>query len=190
MAVDTDIANAALDKLGIGGITAMDEDSVPARACLRVYARLRRAELRKHVWNFARTQVQLPADSDVPLFDFNYQYQLPPDWLRMLPPHVAVNSTTFDWQIMGRKILSNDVAPLNLNYVRDVTDVNTMDDLFRDALAARMAQEMCEELTQSNTKQELAKAAYKDAMSEAKKINAFENVSAEAPEDEWVTVRA
>lgn len=190
MASDAEIANGALQKLGAGFIVALSDDSVQARACTRCYDRLRRAELRKHSWNFARERAQLAADVTAPLFSYANAFTMPADLLRLMPPDPMMNSGSLDWQIEGRKILTNDSAPLNIVYIKDVTDANMMDELFRDALSARMANEMCEELTQSNQKKADAVLAYKLAVSEARKINAFENISAEAPEDDWVTVRA
>ena len=190
MASDVEISNAALQKLGAGSIISLADESVQARACTRCYSRLRRAELRKHGWNFARARAQLAADVTAPLFTYANQFQLPSDFLRMLSPDPIMNINTFDWQIEGLKILTNDSAPLDLVYINDVTDPNTMDELFRDALSARMALEMCEELTQSNQKKADALIAYKTAIAEARRINAFENISAQAPEDDWVTVRA
>ena len=64
-----------------------------------------------------------------------------------------------------------------------------MDILFREALAARMAYEMCEELTQSNTKKAELKEEYMDAIKAARKASAIQNVPQVGVEDSWITVR-
>ena len=64
-----------------------------------------------------------------------------------------------------------------------------MDALFREALATKLAIEICEEIAQSNTKNADLKDDYRDIINRARKANAIENVSAEPPEDTWLTVR-
>lgn len=183
------ICNAALQKLGAERINALDEDTANARSCNAAYERLRDAELRAHTWNFAKSRASLAAAADAPAFGKERSFPLPADWLRMLPPYPEMNMNDLDWEIEGKRIYTNDSAPLQIRYVKQVTDPNEMDALFREALAARMAMEMCEEITQSNTKKQLVQEDYKMAIREARRTNAIEGISAEPPDDTWVTVR-
>jgi hypothetical protein len=185
MASVVGICNRALQKLGAARITSLTEDSRNARSCNNAYEAVRDAELRAHTWTFAIKRAQLAADSDAPLFDFDNQYSFPSDCLRILPP----NDTFLDWQMEGRKILTDDAAPLEVRYVARITDPNLFDAEFVEAVAAKLAEEICEEITQSNTKKEVAKRDYKDAISRARKTNAFESLSAEPPEDSWIAAR-
>lgn len=189
MASVVGICNAALQKLGAERINALDEDSANGRSCNAAYERLRDAELRAHPWRFAMTRDSLPADADAPAFGKARSFQLPANCLRVLPPYPEMNANDLDWEIEGRKIYTNDGAPLQIRYTKIVTDPNEMDALFREALASRMAHEMCEEITQSNTKQQLAADNYKMAIREARRTNAIESISADPPEDTWITVR-
>jgi hypothetical protein len=95
-----------------------------------------------------------------------------------------------DWVVEGGFILTNDSAPLQIRYVSRMTDVNLMDGLLRETISTHMALEMCEELTQSNTKKETLRADLKEVITDAKKANAIENVPMESPEDSWVTGRS
>lgn len=186
MASVVGICNRALQKLGAARITSLTEDSRNARSCNNAYEAVRDAELRAHTWTFAVKRAQLAADSDAPLGDdFDLQYSFPSDCLRILPPA----ETYLDWTIEGRKILTNDVAPLNVRYVYRVTDPNKFDAEFIEAVAAKLADELCEEITQSNSKQAAARQSYKEAIARARKSNAFESLSAEPPEDSWVAAR-
>ena len=189
MASEVEICNAALQKLGAQRITALTDNSVNARACNAAYARLRVAELRKHSWNFAIARDALAVDATAPAFGRANSFTLPSAFLRLLPPYPEDNLSDRDWIIEGRAILTDESAPLYVRYIADVTDPNTMDPLFRDALAARMAWEMCEEITQSNTKRQLATADYNEAIAAAKRTNAIEMVPAKSPDDTWITVR-
>lgn len=186
MASEVSISNMALAKLGEGRITSLTQDSKAARECNNCYTELRDQLLRSHPWNFTKTRVTLaPASTDTTA-DYIYTYNWPADALRVLPPR----DHDVDWQIEGRAILTNWGDELKLVYVKQVTDANTMDPLFREMLACKMALHMCEALTQSSQKKEDIRQQYKDALAEARRTNAIEQVSAEPPEDTWVTCRA
>jgi hypothetical protein len=184
-----DICNRALQKLGAERITSLTQDSVNARACNLAFEPVRDAELRAHPWNFAITRTTLAEDATAPEFGYTAQFTLPSDCLRLLPPDPASNITDLDWQIEGRKILTNEVSSLEIRYIKREEDSNQYDSLFTEALACALAMELCEELTQSNTKAQTVREDYKRVMREARKLNAFENISAEQQTDTWLTVR-
>lgn len=185
MASEVSICNMALQKLGASRITSLNEDSRNARSCNACYSTLRDSELRKRSWGFARKQAQLAASTTEPLFGYEYAYLKPSDCLRILPP----NDATVDWRTVGRYIYTDWGAPLDLEYIFRVTDPNQMDDTFREALACKMAHHMCEEITQSNQKKADALLEYRAAIAEARQVNAFEDISAEPPEDSWISAR-
>jgi hypothetical protein len=189
MASVVEICNRALQKLGAKRITAISEDSVNARACNTAYDPLRRAELRAHPWSCAVARVQLAASSTDPVFVKQNSFPLPSDYVRLLPNDEGYNYNSLDWQIEAGNIITDDSAPLNVRYIYDLTDPNLMDALFREALSARMALEMCEEITQSNQKKESLRQDYKDAIREARRVNAILKIAEKPPEDEWITVR-
>lgn len=190
MASKVEIANRALQILGAKRIVSLTEDSRNARAINAAFEPVKRAELRKHPWCFAIRRVQLAASSTAPAFTKGNSFPLPSDFIRLLPPDPEDNMNDLDWNIEGRNIITNDSAPLDVRYIYDVTDVNEMDVLFRESLAAKLAEQLCEEITQSNTKVATAGVFYKDVLAEARRTNAIEKVSDEPPEDEWVTCRS
>lgn len=189
MASDVEIANRALQTLGAKTITALSDDSRNARSVNACFIPLRQKELRIHTWNFAVERVVLAASATAPTFERATAYPLPSDFLRLLAPDPEGNYNNRDWQIEGRSIITDDTGALNLRYIKDVTDPNLMDPLFREALAMSIAYNLAEPITQSNTKKKDAYALYNDVIAEAKKVNAIERIALEAPEDTWVTVR-
>lgn len=186
---DVAVCNLAMQKLGAARIASLTEDSQNAIELNACYEHLRKLELRKHVWNFARTRASLAASATAPAFDYDAAYPLPVDCLRLIPP--AVNE--LDWQIERHEganaILSNDGAPLEIIYIADVTDPTKFDDCFTEMLACRIADHLSEKITGSTTKGEKAMKDYEIARRVAKQINAFENISAEPPEDPWLAAR-
>jgi hypothetical protein len=190
VASDVEIANRALQMLGAKRISALSEDSVNGRACTTCYEALRDAELQDHPWSFAIQRYSLAADATAPAFGPGNAYTLPSGHLRLLPPDPTGASPYRDWLVESGKVLTDYGAPLEVRVVMQISDCNAMSPLFREALACRMAFEMCEEITQSNSKKESLRADYEAIIRRAKKSNAIESVPAEAPEDSWITGRS
>jgi len=185
MASVVGICNSALSKLGALRIASLSDSSKNARACNDAYERVRDATLRKHGWNFAIARAELAADATAPDFGPAYQYPLPSDCLRVLPP----NDYDLEWVIEGRNILTDWTAPLEVRYIKRVTDPNEMDPLFREVLACELALDLCEQITQSNTKKAGIKEDRKEMLAEARRTNAIEQTAQELPEDDWITAR-
>jgi len=191
---DVSICNLALQKLGASRIVSLTEDSPNARACNACYEAMRDLELRKHRWSFAITRVALAADATAPVFGPAYQYTLPAGFLRLLEPDPEANYNTLDWTIESgsngsRKLLTNFTAPVQIRYIRRVTDPTEFDSAFVEVLACRIAIQTCEAITQSNSKKEDVKEQYRDAAREARRANAIEAVSGELPVDTWDSAR-
>lgn len=180
-----DCCNSALQKLGAGSIMALTDNSREARQCTLAYDSNRRSELRKYRWNFAIKREVLAPDAIAPNFDFAYAFTLPSDCLRILLPA----DSYLDWVLEGRKILTNAGATLNLRYIADITDATQWDSTFYDMLAISMAMDMCEAITNSSSKRVVLEQEYKDCRAEARSNNAFERLSAEAPDDTFWLVR-
>jgi hypothetical protein len=183
------ICNLALQLLGAQRIVALTEDSKNARSVNSCFEALRDAELRAHVWNFAIKRTTLAPSSTDPDFDFDYAFPLPTDFLRL----IGKAEHGLDWQIesVGDQscIVTNDGDTLEIKYVAKIVDPTRFDPLFVQALAAKIAEFCCEEITQSNTKQAKATQHYKESIAMARKINAFEQTVPEEPEDPWLYAR-
>lgn len=186
---ETSICNLALQKLGAGRIASLSENSPKARACSDCYEAMRDKELRAHRWSFAITRAELAADATDPAFGPTKQYTLPVGFLRLLEPDDAANDNMLDWRIEGRVIVTDYTAPLQIRYIERVTDPTLFDATFVDALACRIALQICETVTQSTSKKADVKDEYKDSVREARRTNAIEGVSAEPPTDPWITAR-
>jgi hypothetical protein len=185
MPSSVDVCNRALSRVGAARITSLTDDTKPARACNSAYAHVRDEVLRAHPWNAAISRASLAKLADAPAFGYDAQYQLPADCLRV----VEVYDTTLPWVVEGRKLLSDDGTPLSIRYVRREEDVNQWDALLVNAVAARMAMELCEELTQSNTKRQIATQEYEGFLSRARMADGQESSPMPFEEDAWITAR-
>lgn len=192
------IANRALTKLGAARIASLSDDNKQARAISSCFEDLRDDELRAHRWSFALKRTSLAALSDAPAFGYTYQYELPSDCLRIdmvndeYPAAIMDNyigAEYNDWVIEGGMILTDIAAPLLLRYISQVTDPTVWDINFREALASRIAYEICEDLTQSDTKKQFAMQDYKRAITQAIRTNSIERPPVMPPDNQWVISR-
>lgn len=195
MASDVETANSALQKLGQDRIASLSDDSPAARSCNVAIFRIRDKLLRgRNAWNFAIVRAQLAASVTAPLFGKANAFPLPSDFLRLLPLDPVDNVNTDDRQIEShgstRAIVTDEDAPLDIRYVRRVTDPNEMDSLFLELWATDLALDICLDVTGSNTKKEALRADRKAILEEAKAVNAYESVAPVPPTDPWITVRA
>ena len=188
MATATDVCNAALIKIGEKRITSAGfatPTNERERVCSEHYERLRDAELRKNVWNFAIKRAVLSEDASAPTGeDYTVRYALPSDYIRMIELY-----ETDDYQIENGYILCNVDSTLNIRYVYKVTVVNSFDPLFYDALACRIALELCDRITQKRAKRSEIIEEYKAFMLTAAQVDAIENPTRALPEDDWIMVR-
>jgi hypothetical protein len=206
MASVIDVCNRALQKLGAKRISALTDQTPSARACALAYPIIRQSELRKYDWNFAISRVQLAADSPAPTWGRQNSFTLPADYIKLTNAYpetlsndintvgvsvafTAESTGMRDWVIEGKKIVTNDSSPLNLRYIADITDTSMWDAIFVEVVATAMAYELCEELTQSNTKKSDIAQAYKTIIDSAKHASSIEIAPADPPPDTWLTCR-
>lgn len=183
------IANQALVLLGASRITDFTDGSVNADTVTVMYEPTKEALLTEYPWKFAIKRVAITIDGTAPAFGRAGRYALPADYLSPLAPYPEDNYEELDWIIEGGYIITDDSTPLNFRYIYEVTDATLFDPLFKKALAARLALEMCEQITQSNTKLQSISEIYKEAIALARQKNAFEQANHLPPVDSWISCR-
>jgi hypothetical protein len=197
MASDVEVMIATCIKLGEEPITSRSDEGKAARVLDARFDAIRDAELRRHTWAFTVARTQLSALSTTPSFGYAYEYQLPTDCLRLLQVGLYDCASLSDrrtaegspFAIEGRKLLTDQGAPLPLRYVRRATTVGDWDATFIEALASRVAYECCEAITGSSGKKQDAWADYKQALAEAQQAGAVETPSQPIADDTWITAR-
>ncbi len=151
MPSETDVLNDALGQIGANRISAIDDGSINANHCLTFYPMLRDSALRSHHWNFAMKRVELAQVAATPAFEFQFQYTLPADCLKV----VEYNGASLDtsqltlleavqpgrYKIEGRRLLTND-GEVKIVYISRVTDPNVMDAVFVQALSTWLASKL------------------------------------------------
>ncbi len=190
MTSKVEIINKALQKIGEQFITSILDDSEQARAANRIYDTVLREVLRVHPWNFAITRAALAADVETPIWEFENQFTFPADLVRLLGIENLTHTTReSSYKVEGRRIVSNFDAPLNIKYIKLEEDPNQYDSLFVDAFATKLAIEMVETLTQSNTKKSALLAEFSEIFVRAKRVDGQEDPFIRFEEDDWILTR-
>lgn len=198
MASSVDIVNIALTLLGESRIMNLTDNTKPAREANAIFEYTRDALLGGFNWSFAKVRAQLPALVDVPEFGFDNKFQMPVDCLRLIfvgDYYVGADLTNYrgsdtsEFAIEGREILTNLAAPLNIRYIKKITDASQFSPNFTYALAAKLAVDLAEPLTQSETKAARAESRFMYEIRQAVRANAIELPPEKLPDDEWVLAR-
>jgi hypothetical protein len=193
------IINRGLQLLGAPSINSLADNNRGARAMNVAYQPTLEALLRSYFWNFAIKRAQLVAAAVGPLFGKANAYPLPGDFIMLAPndQYYAVGAgqqligspVITDWQIEGNTIVSDDPSPINIRYVSsNITEAN-FDFSFAEALSADLAVQCAEAITQSATKVQQARVAYKDAIDTARQRKSFEDRPVRAPVSSWILAR-
>ena len=192
---DIAICNRALDMLGADPIVSFDDATQVGRLCKRNYEPVRDAVLRAYPWNPAIRRAALPALAEAPAWGFAFQYALPegPEplcCLRVLTIESESAGQAAEYRIEGRRILSDEGAPLRILYIAQITDPTRFGPLLADAIAARLAAELAYPLTASTSLGQAMGQSYRDKLAEARAIDAQEGTAGRLSADEWLESRA
>ncbi|ANZ44220.1 hypothetical protein [Cloacibacillus porcorum] len=185
---ETDICNRALVLAGCSrGITSMGEGSTEAAICRRVYLPALRSLLSEYPWRWA-TRIVAPAEMEVSVPGWRRLYDLPEDCLVVtrIFNEAEANApfTVLMAEDLGNyvKAVATDLYQASMEYVSSAASAD-MPELFAEALAYRIAMEVCVALKGGdiNMREHLAKF-YNEAVRRAAWNDANECV---VTCDEW-----
>lgn len=194
MPTKIDVANLAALKLGAEWISSFNDETKFARSIKLCYDRLLYAELAKNRWAFAIKRASLPALANAPAWGFERQFLLPVDCLRLDWVNGAGRSeylanflpdSTSPFKVEGSNILTDLEAPLQIRYVGKIDNPELWDPCFLDAFAARLAAEVCEAVTQSDSKKKMLWSEYESSIATARRMSAIQNPPSSIPDDSW-----
>ena len=158
------IANLALSNLGEAPIQNLSDDNARARICNARIDDVIRGTLRMHDWNTAMKRVALTGIGE-PLFGFNKTFQLPSDFIKIIEVWPVSK-----FRIQGDTLLSNEDT-LNILYIAEPVDVNTLDVLLGEAISLKLAVEISETLTGKDGLKERMMQKWIMALQEARSAN-------------------
>ncbi len=182
MASITGVCNIALVKIGVDPISNINDPTTkPARTCLALWDSNRDAVLEAAKWKCASKRDELVKLEATPLFDWDYQYQLPSDYIR----DIAVKDG-FPYLIEGDRLLCNENECF-LRYVYRLTTTGSYHPTLVEAMAARLASELAVPLKASPTLRTSMFQEFQLILTTAQVVNAYDNACDEqvVKEDSW-----
>lgn len=183
MASETSIVNQALALIGQQKLSSLNDSSPSAQAAALVFSDIRDAVLRDHKWNFAATRVKLARLAETPISEWVYCYQLPSDFIRLLPTE---NEAVYE--VEGRKILSNE-SELIIKYIKQEKDTNIYDPMFVRALIHRLGSELANTIAGSVSLSNDLYEKYSRLLAEARGVDAREGRKQKFRKTSWVKAR-
>lgn len=185
MTTDVQIANTALGGLlGAARISALSDDTKSGRAVNAVFEQVKDFVLKAHPWNETITRATLTNTGTAPDWGYDYAYNLPADYLRVL----EVN-TDYDWVVENGQILTDEGTTIEIRYQKTISDETELSPLLVQCLSLYLAYTICEEITQSTAKKEEIASSFARTMIRAQLIDAQEGSQSQFREDDWITAR-
>lgn len=117
--------------------------------CNALLPQARDAALVLHPWNFAQRRASLPALAAAPGSEWERQYQVPANCLRVL--RVVSDNPHEPWAREGDAIMCNLPAPVAIRYIARVTDSGAWSPGFTDLVATMLAERLAVALTASQS---------------------------------------
>lgn len=181
------VANRAAIAVGTSArLTAPGENTVLGRAVAAVWDLERKAALRAASWNCATKRASLPKLAAAPVHGYDGQFELPTDCLKLLE---VCGTQRLRYRLEGRKILADASGPLDILYLRDVTEPAEFDPGFALAFALRIALAIGRKIAGSAFDKDRVTRDYNQALADAQSADALENPPIEQEESDWVLAR-
>lgn len=170
------IANMAATTLDDIHLNDFNSEEPLARFMAAEFGHARDELLASHVWSCAKTRKKLPKKSAAPDFGYLYQYQLPTDCLRIIPPRYNgdPNGKPIKYAREGRTILTDYPAPLPLVYIKRIVNATEYDPLFARALGQYLAVLAAQRITGKESYFDKASRLFQNALANAQQVNALE----------------
>ena len=199
MVTQTGICNSALAKVGQGPIASIDQDTRAAQIIKSIFDLIQDEVMTSHPWNFAIKRVKLIATATTPTFEYQHEFDVPNDCLRVL----SVNDDCADWfgwrsgagnwggnqwVVEGKKILCDD-SEAWVRYIFRNVDYNSWSSPFAEVMAWRIAMDIAYALTQSSDREKACAEKYEKTLSLARSTDGMEGTLKPLIADEWIDSR-
>lgn len=195
MAADQTVADRAMRLLGHTTYTVGDgtsEDLIVAA----LYDELLADMLRCHTWNWATRRVQLTASATEPGFEFDYAYQLPSDFVRVISVHPnsdGVGQVVWKEELIDdsgdKRMILAGANELWLRYVANITTHPLMPADFKTALAYALARDCALPIAESSSLHEKFEKMAARALLKARSSDAMGSFPERRPRGSWAESR-
>jgi hypothetical protein len=165
-----------LSELGEKSITSLSDSTERARLCNLFFDDAVKTVLREHNWRCATKRQQLSRLEAAPAFGFEYQFEIPSDWIRT--SELDIDEDGYKWSQEDNKILTDEES-VYMKYVYFLNNPAKWDSQLTECVEAFLAYKLSLGIA--------GKVSYKDAMlklydmrlKKAKGIDSFEGTQDE-----------
>ena len=170
-----DLINRALIKIGAAPIQNLNDPQSQAKIAKLLYGTCMDSLLSSYQWSFATAQQPLIRLIGRPITDYQFAYQLPKDFLRVLSAGNSDKSSGLEYRILEKR-LHCDSDHVILTYVFRPAEVN-FPPYFYQALIARLAAEFCLPIVESVSRMEALMKLADFEYRQARQIDAMQDTS-------------
>lgn len=189
----TDVINIALRRIGATPITSLTDGSDSANAADDIYTEVRDDLLRSNPWNFATKRVKLAQSSVAPVFEFDFAYPLPSDWLRTVSIHdndASHGTILFRMEDNnGQNSIITSSSEIWMRYIYRETNPDKWSTDFRTAVEYSIAQALSIVLTSSNTLEETMSKHATRTLARARSSDGMGSFPELRPRGSWASSR-
>jgi len=177
MASETSVANMGLRFIGQTAIVSRTDGSDNANIVNDIFDDVRDDLLRSHPWNFATKRIKLAQSSTLPVFEFDFAYPLPADWISTMSVHSndAGHSTVLHrMELIGtQRAIVSSADQIYLRYVAQITDPNLWAADFRRCVSLAIGRDLAVAIASSNTLQDQLNKQLSKTMARARSADAI-----------------
>ena len=195
----TEICNIALRRIGVRPVNNVDSDTSTAATEIKaVWDLAVQAVLRVQEWNFATKVTPLAELSNESVLGWDHIYIYPADCAIIWSVEDAVSirsaSVQHKWKALlspdtNTPVIATDVDGAYAKYTAVVTDPTKWDSVYVDALAWRLAYDVCQRLVSNSSMFQKCAAMYSQAIASAQTMNKVEDGDDEENLGAFINVR-
>lgn len=190
---ETDVVNVGLRLVGASPITSLGDGTPSANVADDIYTELRNDLLRSHPWNFATKRIKLAQSTTTPVFEFDYAYPVPNDWIRTVSVHdndAGYGTLLYREEYVGtQRCIIASTNQMWIRYIFEVTDPNLMSADFRRALELSLGRDFAIPLASSNSLQLQLEKQAGQKLSQARSSDAMGSFPELRPRGSWANQR-
>lgn len=140
-----DLCNMALARVGQNAITSFSDNTDAAKRCSVLFDPVVDIVMSASEWTTLIKRVQLVATTTTPVYDFTYEFQLPPGILKLI--EIADNRDKItEYKREGDKLLCN-ISPISIKYTIREENTQLWGPHLYEAVTLKLAAELVYPLT-------------------------------------------
>jgi hypothetical protein len=183
-----ELFNSALGKVGGAMITSPEDGSTEAKRCSELWDHCLEEVLFEHNWSSAATIMELQKLDGQPPHGYEYRYQLPSTFIRLIQAYSDTRPDSFDfvWRKFGDQIWT-DESQVFIAGVFIPQNVEVFNAPLQSAVIHRLAYHLCMPISRDPKREEQLEAQYeRKVLPRAKAIDSMESRFIEFEENPWV----